>query len=154
MRNLISATTITLMLTAGAFAQGPRGIPGRGLQTALGLTDAQTAAIKSIVQNAQPTLRADQAAIKQDRQLFNSLVGGASPVPADVGNAAITLHNAEAKLQADETALTNQIKQQLTPDQLQKLDTIEAAGGGKGSRSLLDLGQSFARGNGRAGRGR
>lgn len=153
MKNLICATTITLVLATGAFAQGPRPNPGRGLQAALGLTETQTAAIKSIVQNAQPTLQADQTAIKQDRQLFTSLVGGASPIPADVGNAAIALHNAETKLQTDETAVIDLIKQQLTPDQLQKLDTIEAAGGGRG-QSLLALGQSFARGNNRSGRGR
>lgn len=144
MKRMLFVTAAIAALSVGGFAQ--RGNPGNGLKNALGLTDAQVAAIKTIVQNAQPTLQADQATIKQDRQTFNTLVGAASPVAQDVGNAAITLHQAEAKLQADQTALLNQVKQQLTTEQLQKLDTIEAAGGGRGL-SLLDIGrQGRARG--------
>ncbi|HEY2380340.1 MAG TPA: Spy/CpxP family protein refolding chaperone [Terriglobia bacterium] len=138
MKRILCVTVAILTLSAGAFAQ--RGNPGNGLKNALGLTDAQVSAIKSIVQNAQPTLQADQAAIRQDRQTFNTLVSTASPVAQDIGNAAIALHTAEAKQKADETALLNQVKQQLTTEQLQKLDTIQAAGGGRG-QSLLDLGR-------------
>ena len=140
MKRMVYVTvTVTVMaFSISAFAQ--RGNPGNGLKNALGLTDAQVASIQMIVQNGQPTLQADQAMIKQGRQTFNTLVSAASPVAQDVGNAAIALHNAEARRQADETALANQVKQQLTPEQLQKLDTIQAAGGGRGL-NLLDLGR-------------
>ncbi len=134
MKRILSVTVTMLTLSVIAFAQ--RGGPANGLKNALGLTDAQVAAIKTIIQNGQPTLQADRAAIKQGRQLFDSLVSATSPVAQDVGNAAITLHAAEAKLQTDETALLNQVKQQLTTEQLQKLDTIQTAGGGRGLNLL------------------
>lgn len=143
MRRVLCVTVATLSLSMGAFAQ--RGNPGSGLRNALGLTDAQVASIQTTVQSGQPTLQADQAAIRQARQTFNTLVSAASPVAQDVGNAAIALHNAEAKLKADETTLSSQVKQQLTTDQQQKLDTIQAAGGGRGV-SLLELGRPGRRG--------
>ncbi len=139
MKRILSVTVTMLILSVGAFAQ--RGNPANGLKNALGLTDSQVAAIKTIIQNGQPTLQADRSAIKQDRQLFDSLLNAASPVAQDVGNAAITLHTAETKLKADETTLLSQVKQQLTTEQLQKLDTIQTAGGGRGL-NLLDLGRS------------
>jgi hypothetical protein len=144
MKRIVGVTVTMLTLSVIAFAQ--RGGPGNGLKTALGLNDTQVAAIKTTIQNGQPTLQADRAAIKQGRQLLDSLLNSASPVAQDVGNAAISLHAAEAKLKADETALVNLVKQQLTGDQLQKLDTIQAAGGGRGL-NLLELG-----GPGRGGR--
>jgi hypothetical protein len=145
MKRIIAVTVTMLTLSVFAFAQ--RGGPGNGLKTALGLNDAQVAAIKTTIQNGEPTLQADRAAIRQGRQLLDSLLNSASPVAQDVGNAAISLHTAEAKLKADETALLNQVKQQLTGEQLQKLDTIQTAGGGRGL-NLLELGRS-----GRGGRG-
>jgi hypothetical protein len=145
MKRILCVTVTMLTLSVVAFAQ--RGNPANGLKNALGLMDSQVAAIKTIIQNGQPTLQADRSAIKQNRQLYDSLLNTASPVAQDIGNAAITLHASEAKLKADETALMNQVKQQLTTDQLQKLDTIQTAGGGRGL-NLLDLGR-FDRPNGR-----
>lgn len=145
MKRILGVTVVMMALSVGAFAQ--RGNPGNRLRNALGLTDTQVAGIQTIVQNGQPTLQADQATIKQARQTFNTLVSSASPVAQDVGNAAIALHNAEAKLKADEMSLTAQIKQQLRTDQLEKLDTIQAAGGGR-DVSLLELGRQGRRGPG------
>ena len=138
MKKFLGVTATILTLSVVAFAQ--RRDPANGMKNALGLMDTQVAAIKTIIQNGQPALQADRAAIKQDRQLLDSLLNSTSPVAQDVGNAAITLHAAEAKLKADETALLNQVKQQLTTEQLQKLDTIQTAGGGRGL-NLLELGR-------------
>lgn len=145
MKRILGVTVTMLTLSVVAFAQ--RGGPRNGLKNALGLMDTQVAAIQTIIQNGQPTLEADRAAIKQDRQLLDSLLRASSPVSQDVGNAAITLHAAEAKLKVDETALLNQVKQQLTTEQLQKLDTIETAGGGRGL-NLLELGRQDRRNGG------
>jgi hypothetical protein len=138
MKRILGVTVTMLTLSVIAFAQ--RGGPANGLKTALGLMDNQVAAIKTIIQNGEPALQADRAAIKQGRQFLDSLLNSASPVAQDVGNAAISLHTAEAKLKADETALLTQVKQQLTSEQLQKLDTIQTAGGGRGM-NLLELGR-------------
>ena len=137
MKNILGVTLTMLTLSVIAFAQ--RGNPTNGLKNALGLDDGQVAAIKSIIQTGQPTLQADRAAIKQARQLFDSLVNATSPVAQDVGNAAIALHGLEAKMQADETVLSNQVKAQLRPEQSEKLATIQTAGGGRGV-NLLELG--------------
>jgi hypothetical protein len=112
MKKILGLTVTILTLSVVAFAQ--RRGPENGLKTALGLMNSQVAAIKTIIQNGQPTLQADRAAIKQHRQLVDSLLNSTSPVAQDVGNAAITLHAAEAKLKADETALLSQVKHQLT----------------------------------------
>ena len=138
MKKFLGVTATILTLSVVAFAQ--RRDPANGMKNALGLMDTQVAAIKTIIQNGQPALQADRAAIKQDRQLLDSLLNSTSPVAQDVGNAAITLPAAEAKLKADETALLNQVKQQLTTEQLLKLDTIQTAGGGR-ELNLLELGR-------------
>jgi hypothetical protein len=105
MKKTLGATATLLILSVVAFAQ--RRDPANGLKNPLGVMDTQVAAIKTIIQNGQPTLQADRAAIKQDRQLFDSLVTATSPEAQDVGNAAITLRAAEAKLKTAETALVN-----------------------------------------------
>src|SRR3954471_12751830 len=146
MRRIVLTIATMLLLTGGLFAQtapggGRRGQrnPGAGIQNALGLTDAQVATIKSLVQNSQAQFQTLQNDIKQKRQTFETVLNGASPNPTDVGNAALTLRASENARKAAETALLNQIKQQLTADQQQKLDTLIAAGG----RGLGFLGLGF-----------
>lgn len=160
MRRIVLTIATMLVLTGGLFAQtapggGRRGQrnPGAGIQNALGLSDAQVATIKSLVQNNQGQFQTLQNDIKQKRQTFETILNGASPNPTDVGNAALALHSSENARKAADTALLNQIKQQLTADQQQKLDTIIAAGG----RGLGFLGLGFGPGGpggpGQRGRG-
>jgi len=139
MKRIFFATFMTLLLAGGLLAQTtPSGPPrgGRGqrqnLKNALGLTDAQVAAITSIVQGAQTQLQTLRADIKQKRQTLNSLLGAASPSAVDIGNAELALRTAENNLKAERTAIINQIKQQLTGEQQQKLDAILAMRGGRG----------------------
>jgi hypothetical protein len=81
--------------------------------------------------------------IQQKRTNLDTLLSAASPSPVDVGNAAIALHASEAKIKAARDSLISQIKQQLTADQQQKLDTLLAANGGRGL--FPGLGSGFPR---------
>jgi len=120
------------------FAQQPG--PGSGrrqnplnrIKDALGLTDAQVQSIVSLAQAEKPRMQAIMTDIQQKRQTLNALLNTASPNPTDVGNAAIALHAAEAKIGPEQTAFLNQVKGQLTGDQQQKLDTLLSANGGRG----------------------
>jgi Spy/CpxP family protein refolding chaperone len=136
MKRMLFVTIASLTLVCTCFAQTttiqpPR--PGRGqrqnrmtvLKDALGLTDAQVTAVKSLVQGSSPqlfqTIRAD---IKQKRQTYNAALGSPSANPLDVGNAALALRTSESNLKTAEETLLNQVKTQLTGDQQQKLDGI------------------------------
>ena len=139
MKRTLFALSMTLFVASVLLAQlgGPRqGGPGRdpaaGLKTALGLTDAQVDAITALIRAEQTRMQAIFTEIQQKRQTLQALLDAASPVPVDVGNAAIALRASEAKIKAEQDALINQIKQQLTGDQQQKLETLIAAGGERG----------------------
>ena len=143
MKRLLLVMVVTLMFAGGTFAQTPsnppqrigrgqRQNPGTALKNALGLTDAQVSAITTLVQNSRTQFQTIQSDIRQKRQALDSLLSAASPSPVDVGNAAIALRAAQNAQKTAETALINQIKQQLTGDQQQKLDAIIAANGGRG----------------------
>ena len=141
MKRVLFAGLMTMTLTAALIAQrgpggrgagGPRQDPAAALKDALGLTDAQVTAITAVIQNEKTRLDAIRTEIEQKRQALDTLLSAASPVPVDVGNAAIALHTSEAKITAEQNYLISQIKQQLTGDQQQKLDTLLAANGGRG----------------------
>ena len=138
-RTLVTLAAIATM-TATLWAQGaPAGPPQRGqrgnpltrLKNALNLTDAQVQAITNLAQSEKSTVQAIMTDIQQKRQTLNTLLSAASPNPTDVGNAAIALHNSQAKVAAERTAFLNQVKAQLTGEQQQKLDTLLAANGGR-----------------------
>ena len=139
MKRILFTALMIATLSAGLIAQrGPRGGPGGGrdpgtaLKNALGLTDAQVTAITALIQAEQTRGQAIRTEIEQKRQALDTLLSAASPVPVDVGNAAIALHVSEAKIKAEQDYLISQIKQQLTGDQQQKLDALLAANGGRG----------------------
>ena len=138
MRRILFAVAMTLSLTAALAAQrgpgGPRGglTPTARLKDALGLTDAQVAAITALAETERTRMQAIMSEVQQKRQALDTLLNSASPVPVDVGSAAIALHASEAKITAEQNYFISQIKQQLTGDQQQKLDTLLAANGGRG----------------------
>ena len=138
MRRILFAVAMTLSVTAALAAQrgpgGPRGgsPPTARLKDALGLTDAQVAAITALAETERTRMQAIMSEVQQKRQALDILLNSASPVPVDVGNAAIALHASEAKITAEQNYFISQIKQQLTGDQQQKLDTLLAANGGRG----------------------
>ena len=156
MKRILFVAAMTMTLTAALFGQrgpaGPRGggDPAAGLKTALGLTDAQATAITALIQAEQTRMQSIRTEIEQKRQALDALLSAASPAPIDVGNAAIALRASEAKIKAEEDYLIGQIKQQLTGEQQQKLDTLIAANGGRGL--LPGLGGGPGPG-GRGGRG-
>jgi Spy/CpxP family protein refolding chaperone len=139
--------TVTIVLGAGlTFGQrgGPRGgHPQAALKNALDLTDAQVTAITALMQNQRSSMETVRNEIQQKRTNLDTLLSAASPSPVDVGNAAIALHASEAKIKAARDSLISQIKQQLTADQQQKLDTLLAANGGRGL--FPGLGSGFPR---------
>ena len=135
MKRTLFAAVMTMMLSAALFAQGGRGGPRGGgplasLKNGLGLTDAQVTAITTVIQTEQTRMQAIRTEINQKRQALNTLLSAATPDPTTVGNAAISAHTSEAKIKAEDIYLISQIKQQLTGDQQQKLDTLIAANGG------------------------
>jgi Spy/CpxP family protein refolding chaperone len=151
MKQFVIAVLMIVTLATGLLAQRGRGPDGPGgtrpeptaaLKDALGLTDAQVEAIKTLVQAQQSRVQAIRTEIEQKHQALDTLLSAASPSPVDVGNAAIALRATENRLQAERTALINQIKQQLTGEQQQKLDALVASGrglplpglGGRGQR--------------------
>src|SRR5437762_4667996 len=135
MKRILFTALMIASLSAALIAQrGPGGgrDPGTALKNALGLTDAQVTAITALIQAEQARGQAIRTEIDQKRQTLDTLLSAASPVPVDVGNAAIALHVSEAKIKAEQDYLISQIKQQLTGDQQQKLDALLAANGGRG----------------------
>ena len=136
MKKLFVSLAMVLTVAAALMAQRGRGGPGRdpvgALKTALGLTDAQASAIQSLIQSERDRLQNVQSDIRQKRQTLDSLLDAASPSAVDVGNAAIAWHSAEAQLEAERTSFINQVKQQLTGDQQQKLDALLGERGGRG----------------------
>jgi Spy/CpxP family protein refolding chaperone len=140
MKRVLVATVMTLILTTGLIAQRGRGGPGgagggnpaTALKSALNLTDAQVEAIKGLWQAEQTRMQSIRTEIEQQRQTLDTLLDAATPNAVQVGNAAIALHASQAKIEAERTAFLNQVKQQLTGEQQQKLDTLLAARGGRG----------------------
>ena len=152
MKKIFLGVLLILTVTIGLTAQrrgGPGGPadPTTALKNSLGLTDAQVDAIKALIQAERTKVEAIRTEIQQKHQALETLLNTTSPNALDVGNAAIALHAAEAKIQAERTSLINQIKQQLTGEQQQKLDTLLAANGGRGL-PFLGLGGRGPRGGG------
>jgi len=141
MKRTLLTVAATLMVAATLFAQSGPGVPPSGgqrpdrlagLKNALGLTDAQVTAIKSLAQTEQTRAQAIITEIRQKRQALNTLLDATSATPVDVGRAAIALHASEAKLAPERDWFISELKKLLTGDQQQKLDTLLAANGGRG----------------------
>jgi Spy/CpxP family protein refolding chaperone len=132
MKRTLLAVTATLMLAGTLFAQtGQRQNPLTGLKNALGLTDAQVTAIQNLEQTERSRVQTLMTDVRQKRQALDALLNTASPNPTDVGNAAIALHAAEARLTPERDNFVTQLKTLLTGDQQQKLDTLLTANGGR-----------------------
>jgi Spy/CpxP family protein refolding chaperone len=135
MKRLLIVTILMVSAVGLTFGQrgGPRGENGlMSLKNALDLTDAQVTAITALMQNERSAIQSIRSDVQQKRTNLNALLNSGSPAPVDVGNAAIALHASEARIKAEHDSLLSQIKQQLTADQQQKLDTLMAANGGRG----------------------
>jgi Spy/CpxP family protein refolding chaperone len=156
MKRTIFVMLVTVTMAAALVAQrgpgGPGALGGRdpvaALKNALGLTDAQVTAITALFQ-AEPTrVQAIRTEIEQRRTALDTLLNSASPAPVNVGNAAIALHASELNLKAEQDSFISQVKQQLTGEQQQKLDTFLAANGGRLLPGLGGPGRGGPRGRG------
>ena len=156
MKRFLFTVMMTLTLTAVTFAQRgrtpevlPPGAvdrrapdPAVGLKAALSLTDAQVEAIKALMQTRDTRAQALRTEIEQKRAALDALLDAASPVPVDVGNAAIAQRASQKKLDAERDWFVAELKKLLTGDQQQKLETLLTAnpgfplfgGGGPGGR--------------------
>ena len=142
MKRILSSVVMSFTLAAVLLAQrgpggppfggGQRSDPAASLKSALNLTDAQVEAIKVLIQTERDRAQAIRTEIQQKRQVLDTLLSAASPNPLDVGNAAIALRASESKISAERDWFISELKKLLTGDQQQKLDTILAAGGGRG----------------------
>lgn len=119
--------------------------PGTVLKAALGLTDAQLDAIKALMETRKTRGQAIAAEIKKGRQALEAQLNGASPNPTTVGQAAISLHASQKKMEAEREWFLTELKKLLTGTQQQTLDSLVAAGapvlglggpGGPGGRGL------------------
>jgi Spy/CpxP family protein refolding chaperone len=137
MKRIFLAALLAMTVAAALVAQRAQRGPGdrnpvTAFKNALDLTDAQVTTITALFQAEKSRTEAIRTEIQQKRTTLESLLNGASPAPADVGNAAIALHASEAKMKAEHDALIRQVKQQLTGEQQQKLDALLASNGGRG----------------------
>ena len=141
MKRMFLGILITFTLITPIFAQGrgqfgppPGGAqrgqppnPAAGLKKALDLTDAQVDAIKALMPTERDRVQAIMTEVQQKRQTLDALLNASSPVPTDVGNAAISLRASEKKLQGEHDWFIGELRKLLTGEQQQKLDTLLAA---------------------------
>jgi Spy/CpxP family protein refolding chaperone len=159
MKQTLFAILMIVILGTGVFAQGrqagprfggppPIGTPQRGqapdrtaaLKAALNLTDAQVAAITTLMQTRRTRAQAIFTEIQQKRQALDALLNATPPNPTDVGNAAIALHASEMKLAGEKDWFLTELKKLLTGEQQQTLDNLLAANARTPILPLLGLG--------------
>lgn len=117
---------------AGEFQRGPQGRDGilRAFALAaryLELTDEQKSTIREAFEatrEAGATVREQLRVVQED---LREALSATTPDPATVGTLAIQMHELRSQLRAQRQALAEIIKGVLTPDQLDKLATVEAA---------------------------
>jgi Spy/CpxP family protein refolding chaperone len=115
-------------LNAGAQAVGQRRAPRAMMQRAkqyLGLTDAQAAQIRSIVQNDRKNLSDLARAIHDGRAKLRDTIQNETASEADVRAASADLAKAQANMAVERHKLSGKIKPILTPGQLTKLAQIQ-----------------------------
>jgi Spy/CpxP family protein refolding chaperone len=157
MKQILLMIMMTLTAATMAFAQRgrnpevapPQGVqrrmppdPTAGLQAALNLTDAQVDAIKALMATRNERAQEIRTEIEQKRAALDALLDAESPIPVNVGNAAISLRASQRRIAAEREWFVTELKKLLTGDQQQKLDTLLAAnprlpllggpGGGRG----------------------
>lgn len=109
---------------AGGVAQPPKG-PLAGYLRCLGvvgLTDAQKADVKAILEAAKPTLDALHATLKTDREAVRAAITATNPEPCAIGTAVLKVE-ADLKAIGEELAkVRTAIEALLTPEQKAKLE--------------------------------
>jgi Spy/CpxP family protein refolding chaperone len=135
MKKAISLVLLTLLATS-AFAQrggvrgpmpGGRGEPEAALKAALNLTDSQLAAINALNQTRMSRAEAIRMEIGTLREAFEALLEAAAPNTIQIGTAALAIHAAQKRLEAERDWYITELKKLLTPDQVTTLDNLLAA---------------------------
>jgi protein CpxP len=135
----VAAALALALVAAPLLAAGPAGPPpaaGQGPQQGpqgplagylrclgvVGLTDAQKADVKGILEAAKPGLDALHATLKTDREAVRAAITAATPDPCAIGRAVLKVE-ADLKAIGDELArVRTAIEALLTPEQKAKLE--------------------------------
>lgn len=99
---------------------GPLGPIGRCL-AAIGLTDAQKADIKALLEAEAPTLQALHETMKTDEEAVKTAVEATTPDPCAVGTAVLKVHADREAIQAELETLRTKLEALLTAEQKLKL---------------------------------
>jgi Spy/CpxP family protein refolding chaperone len=109
--------------------RGRKGMMGQLMAGYLGLTDAQKAQFKTIQQNARAQAQPIRDQLRQNRQDLHAAIKAGQPVDAIAAE--------QGKLLGQMIAIRANTREQflklLTPEQLAKLDQLQANRGNKGS---------------------
>jgi len=122
---LLAVTAVAVLFTTTAYAQGPHGHRGgwgdAAILRAVGLSDAQKTQIRQIFANHRPTLQSlRQQLMAVQGQLRDKLYSATPPTAADLA----PVNQLRDQLAAERLALSVEIRNVLTPDQLTKAAQI------------------------------
>jgi uncharacterized membrane protein len=93
----------------------------------LQLSEAQTEALITMIQNRDAAVRPIAQAVQQNQEALGKLLQSASPDPAALGQLLLAIHEGEKEEQAAALNATLSFVQTLTADQLQRLQFIRQA---------------------------
>lgn len=99
------------------------------VQQALGLTDAQVASLKGLLETRRQATQTASRDVREKRQALENLLGqaGVSPDPTQVGNALLAVRAAQRQIEAANTAFQNGFRALLTATQAQTYDAVQRA---------------------------
>jgi Spy/CpxP family protein refolding chaperone len=110
----------------GEFERGPGG-PGMRLLEELGLSDEQKGQVQALHARQRETLRPLLESAHQAREAFHTALEADNADATTVGQAALAMKAADARLRAAHDAAREEMKALLTPDQRERLEKLEAS---------------------------
>ena len=139
----LGATLCVLVWTGTAGAQdrdsrgprpeGPGGPPPiERMMERLGLTEDQKAAVQTVHEKNQDSMRPLGDAARRAHEAFQKALDSDSPDAGKVGQLALTMNAAQKKFDAARKAEMDEIKAILTPEQREKFEQASQRGPGRG----------------------
>jgi Spy/CpxP family protein refolding chaperone len=111
------------------FGPGGPGGPRVGMMARrLGLSDEQKAQWQAIHEREREAAKPLMEAARGAREAFDQALKAENADAATVGQAAITMRDARAKIQAHHQAVFEQVKAILTPEQVARIEEMEKRG--------------------------
>lgn len=139
---LAGALALLAGVAVSAAAQGPgrrghgRGFGPGGPEMAerLGLSDEQKEQMKALRERHREALKPLFEAAREAHQAYEKALDAENADPAQVGQAALAMKAARAKLEAAHEGMFEEVKAILTPEQVEKLGEGRKRGLGPGGR--------------------